>query len=289
MQNSVLRYPHILFFQKSSIAVQHVPKAEVKRIALGVSRSNGIRLQPHINFNPIVWTDNIQTSALRFVIPSSEIERLTTHCDGERPFDDTVLQIFLGIILSRKRIGHHLKLSHSWTSLSQSLTSILMEQEIYLRLWMRRLIVCSTRAVPTVEMRELLSNYHLPDDVTEAEKLKIRLQELYTIDFPETKPWNKFNELTERWVRTNAGNGLGMLLKEVVAELSGTPAPSVGYTFSFDDEDNLTVTIFDDDAAGNGCVDLAANISIFLENREIKFVHHVPQLRYYQIIVHGLA
>jgi hypothetical protein len=264
---------------KSSISVQHVPKAEVKRIALGVSRSNGIRLQPHINFNPIVWTDDIQTSALRFVIPSSEIERLTTfYCDGERPFDDTVLQIF----------GHYLIEQKNWSSFEVKPFLDLLVAISYLNPDGTRNLpetlneafdrLFNQGRVPTEDIRELLSNYHLPDDVTEAANLKIRLQELYNVDFPETKPWNKFDELTERWVRTNAGNGLGMMLKELVAELSGTPTPSVGYTFSFDDEDNLIVTIFDDDAAGNGCVDLAAKyFHLPRESREIA-VHHVPQL-----------
>ena len=272
---SVTSHP---LLSKSSIDVHHVPNAVIKRIALGVSRSNGIRLQPYINYKPIVWTDNIQTSALRFVIPSSMIHRLTNfYCDGERLFDNTVLQIF----------GHYLIEQLKWSPIDVEPFLDLLVAIAYINPdGSRNLPLTLDEAfdrlfnqgrIATTEILGLLSNYHLPDDKIEAENLNKKLNEMHD-EFPRTKPWEIFDELTTSWVQTNAGNGLGMLLKELVAELAGTPTSSVGYTFSFDDENNLILTIFDDDAAGNGCVNLAVKyFHLPRESREIA-VHHVPQL-----------
>ena len=52
--------------------------------------------------------------------------------------------------------------------------------------------------------------------------------------------------------------------------MSGVPASSVGYTYSFDQEQGLIVTVFDDDAQGNGSINLAAKyFHMPRESREI--------------------
>jgi hypothetical protein len=254
----------------TGITVSLEQNASIKRLALGVTRANGVWLQPSMNESAIVWTDDITTPALRFTIPSSSIHRLLDHyCNPDRPFDETVLQIF----------GHHFVGELNWSAFDiepflNSLLAVIYSNPTGDKNLPADLTEALDRLfgqgrIPTHEMLKAIAEHHLPEEEDDTAKLATELLKLWD-KLEVTKCWLDFPHLAEKWVRTNAGNGLGMLLKELVAEMSGVPASSVGYTYSFDQEEGLMITVFDDDAQGNGSINLAAKyFHMPRESREI--------------------
>jgi len=247
---------HPLFYH-AGMQVEMETLASITRMGLGVSRANGVLLQPSINESPIVWTDTITTPALRFTVPIGTVERIVAHyLNPDRPFDKTVLLMFGHYAIQeldfapfnvRPFLDAMLAVVYNNPAGGKDLPDT--RAEAFDRWFNQGRIVDATLA-------QEIAEHHLPDNPEQVTKLVPTLLELYDL-FMDSKCWTSFDDVVRSWACTNLGNSLGMMLKELTAELSGVQAPSVGYTFSFDAEAGLLVTVFDDDAAGNGCVELA--------------------------------
>ena len=79
--------------------------------------------------------------------------------------------------------------------------------------------------------------------------------------------YENFEEEISNWYCSTLLNTLGLLMAEGVSEIAGVQGGSVAYTYN---TDNLSIDVFDDDAEGNGSIELAKEyFHIPIEIREL--------------------
>jgi superfamily II DNA/RNA helicase len=239
-------------------------KMKTKRVALGVSRSNGPILAPSINHRKIALVDQIETKGIRFYIKKEFIDESNIIGENsEHPFDEQILRMIGSWILSRNdtfrtnsyRVNEYLDIlvEESWRL---SNTDVKSEEFPKTNGDFINLIFRSGKSFdPQVFQRRaehssVTADDQLQDMVYELTELHDRFTTHYQ-DFAE-----RFEENMSEWYRSTLLNTLGLLIAEGIGEMAGVQTGSIGYTYN-DNDNEYWIDVFDDDAEGNGSVELA--------------------------------
>ena len=248
---------------------------KVKRIAFGVSRSNGPLLAPAVNHQNIGLVDEISTNGIRFYLKNDIIQKLKEKAiDINHPFDERILRMLGSWILSRNdifntksyRVKEYLEIlvQESWR-LSNNVT----EAEEFPKTnkeFMNLLFRSGKSFEPSIFERRarrssITTDEQLSDIADELRGLHSRFTTYYN------KIYENFEEEISNWYCSTLLNTLGLLMAEGVSEIAGVQGGSVAYTYN---TDNLSIDVFDDDAEGNGSIELAKEyFHIPIEIREL--------------------
>jgi len=238
----------------------------VRRLALGVKRSNGPVLAPTRNEKNIALVDEIKTNGIRFQIKREFMEK-ADKCGSNKnhQFDDRVLMMLGSWILSRKDEFN----TNSWTV--NEYLDILVQESFRLsndeskaetlpktNAEFIRLVFASGEGFEE-EVFERRAKYsaitgdkQLRDIVGDLKQLD---RELANSDTFNNEIVDNLDENMSKWYRSTLLNTLGLIIAESVNELAGVQTGSIGYTYNDNNEESW-IDIFDDDAEGNGSVEL---------------------------------
>ena len=238
--------------------IQFDEKMKVKRMALGVTRSNQIVLQNHYNETPSILVDQFETNGLHFNLKPEILSR--AHHLGsnpEHPFDDRIIRMLGAWIRERKDLF--------------SLNSFLLEMFLDIivdEAWRQSNDMVPTNEFPTTSEAffNLLfdsGNDWDPDvfalrvhqDAIASDNIEEdanSLQDAYlTLCNHAGELLSDYPQMMGDWYQKTLLNTLGLALSESVSEFAGVPSDAVSYTYHHSDEVSY-IDVFDDVAEGNG-------------------------------------
>lgn len=263
-------------------SIDWVDDMTVSRIALGVARSNQQILKPTVNEEHVALVDKFHTHGIRFtlkedlLLQSEELGRRSDH-----PFDERVLRMLGSWILREKGIfgGSNgfivrpyldILVDEAWcqsnpTVLTDSFPSTGRE-------FVELLFDSGNVFDPSVFQRRADSANVASDDMRD--DMVANLIELHNLVLQNSEHIRtNYEEMMAEWYRSTLLNTLGHALSESVSELAGVQGDAVSYTYNDDAGDDCWIDVFDDDAEGNGSIQLAKTyFHIPIEIRDL--AHH---------------
>jgi hypothetical protein len=251
-------------------------KMKVKRMALGVTRTNQIVLQNYYNEAPCVLIDEFYTHGLRFNVKNEILNRaFHLGSNSEHPFDDRIIRMLGAWMRERKDL---------FTINSFQLEMLL--DIIVDEAWRQSNGIVSAEAFPEtagqffnllfgsgndwdsgVFARRVHQDAIASDNIVEDAE---QLQEAYsTLCIHAAEILADYPQMMGDWYQSTMLNTLGLALSEAVSEFAGVPGDAVSYTYEHTG-DVCYIDVFDDDAEGNGSTELANKyIHIPIEVREL--------------------
>ena len=238
----------------------------VKRLALGVSRSNLIILQNYHNEGKAVIVDTFQTNGFRFTINPSMIDKVKgLGTDRSHPFDERVIRMIGAWLLKNEQFPLNSFLLEMFLDIivneafSQSNSNGQISGEFPKTVEeFIDLLFDSGNAWDIESFAVRVKQDEISEDVTNQE-VQLMLEDLYT-KLIQNSDYLKSNyqSMMAEWYQEVFLNTLGVALSESVAQFAGVPSDAVSYTFNnADSEHECTIDVFDDDAEGNGSTELA--------------------------------
>lgn len=258
-----------------SIGVEHHPllrslvhrvsydaKATIRRLALGVSRSNGPMLQPHYNQRPVVFVDELNAPAIEFTLNDERVVSLENSASdlGEPFSEQTLFVIGFGILdnaevaVDTLALGDYLD-ALATCALQWENATVQADEFPATRRDALELLFRSGRGLPEEVCRRIAESKGFDEDRQEMviqDMLALHNEAIRLLDGDLSEA---FGRVASRWARANLANTTGMMFAEAAAEFSGVSGDAVGYSWS-QGPDGLMISIFDDDAGGNGTIDL---------------------------------
>ena len=246
-------------------SVTYHNEMKVNDLAMGVTRSNGIVIQPQQNYQSVVFSNKFKTQGIRFQLSDLLLSKAKGITQGKSVSFSTQTLAAMGywIRKNKDKFGTESSFSiegvldafvqHAWNTSSLSSpekSHPSTEKEFF------ELIFANGNPVTdkNFKSRALLTS------LTEDDALESTTEGFKTIygkciansaDF-----LNRWGEIRAEWNRYTLLNTLGVLISSAVAEFAGVQGNSVSYTFT-DDGETAHIDVFDDDNEGNGSCELA--------------------------------
>jgi len=246
-------------------SVTYHDELKVNDLAMGVTRSNGIVIQPQQNHQSVVFSNTFKTQGIRLQISNQILSKAKIMAQGNSvPFTtQTLAAMGYWIRKNRQRFGSSNSFSiegtldtlvqHAWINSSTKSPSKSLpatEKDFF------ELIFDSGIPVSTKDFKSRARLNTLTEDETLDSKTE-SFQIIYAECIANKGDFlNQWSEIRADWNRYTLLNTLGVLIGSTVAEFAGVQGNSIGYTFS-DDGETTHLDVFDDDSEGNGSCELA--------------------------------
>jgi hypothetical protein len=246
-------------------SVTYHDEMEINDLAMGVTRSNGIVIQPQQNHESVVFSNKFKTQGIRFQLSDSLLSKAKLIAGGNSvPFStQTLAAMGYWIRKNKEKFGTESSFSiegvldtfvqHAWKTSSPNSPEKChpsTEKEFF------ELIFANGNPVAKKDFKSRALLTSLTDD----DALESTTEGFVTTygkcianraDF-----LNRWDEIRAEWNRYTLLNTLGVLMSSTIAEFAGVQGNSISYTFT-DDGETAHIDVFDDDSEGNGSCELA--------------------------------
>ena len=238
-------------------------KIEIKKIVLGISRSNGPILVPTINQKNIAFIDKFNTRGIRFRIKKEFMETVGKKGESsEHPFDERILRMIGSKILSNDKIQQKpyrikeyldLMVDEAWRQSNDTVDENAFpktNQEFV------DLLFKSGNHFDRsyFEERAKFSSITIDEKVDQIRSDLLELHEEWGTHCLSDLCENLEINMKEWYCKTFL-NSLGVILADSIAEMAGVQSGSIGYTYTVNGEDSW-IDVIDNDPEGNGSIDL---------------------------------
>lgn len=246
-------------------SVTYHNEMEVNDLAMGVTRSNGIVIQPQQNHQSVVFSNKFKTQGIRFQLSDSLLSKAKLIARGNSvPFStQTLAAMGYWIRKNKDRFGTESSFSiegvldafvqHAWKSSNPKSPkdSHPITEKDFFELIFDNGIPVSNQDFTSRALLTSLTEDETVSSTTESFK------NIYAKCIANSGDFlNRWEEIRAEWNRNTLLNTLGVLMSSTVAEFAGVQGNSISYTFT-DDGETAHIDVFDDDSEGNGSCELA--------------------------------
>jgi len=240
-------------------------KMSVRRLSLGISRSNLIVMQNFFNENSAAFVDHFITNGLRFHVKQEILaDAYSKGSNPNHPFDERVIRMLGAWMLSEDKYVINsfmlemfldIMVDEAWrqSNPSQKAGEFPETIEQFVELLFNSANKWDDDAFDLRAEQDAIASDYSGDEAN-------TLREIYQLLVDDASDIHaNYQSMMGDWNRQVLLNTLGLALSEATSEFSGVPGDAVSYTFvaNSNDEEHSYIDVFDDDAEGNGSTELA--------------------------------
>jgi hypothetical protein len=244
-------------------SITYHEKMNNKNLAFGVSRSNGVTIQPQQNHQNVVFSDEYTTQGIRFKISDQMLGTAKSISHFNNPFSTQTLAA-MGYWIRLKKFGGASSFTidgyldtlvqHAWAMSSPNSpknTFPKSETDFF------DIIFNQGHPLQSEDLRNRAKLTSVADD--DMVDLTVDLfQKLDMVCVDNKQDFlSKWQDIRAEWNRYTLLNTLGVLMSASVADFAGVQGDSISYTFTDEGQSGAYIDVFDNDSEGNGSCELA--------------------------------
>ena len=240
-------------------------KMSVRRLSLGVARSNLIVMQNFFNENSAAFADHFVTNGLRFHVKQRILaDAYSKGHSSDHPFDERVIRMLGAWMLSEDKYVINsfllemfldIMVDEAWrqSNSTQNAGEFPETIEQFIELLFNSGNVWDNDVFDSRAEQDAIATDYTGDEANS-------LREIYQLLIGDASVIRaNYQSMMGDWYRKVFLNTLGLALSEATSEFSGVSGDAVSYTFvnNSNSEEESYIDVFDDDAEGNGSTELA--------------------------------